>query len=373
MGFLIERIHLRQIRMPLVHFFETSFGRTFERDIILVEVSGNGVTGWGEVTAGENPFYNEEWTEAAWLILKHYVGPRVLKQRAFEGASDVAALSRHIRGHNMARGGLEAAVWDLEARLLERPLWQHIGGGARREIPCGVSIGVQDTVPDLLRKIEGELASGYQRIKMKIKPGWDVEVVAEVRRTFPNILLMADANSAYTLADADRLRRLDDYELMMIEQPLAHDDIIDHANLQKQLRTAICLDECIRTPRHAEQAIDLAACRIINIKLGRVAGFLAAKRIHDIAAAAGVPVWCGGMLESGIGRAHNVALSTLPNFTLPGDVSASRRYWSRDVIQPEVNVTPHGTITIMDQPGFGYTPDLEQIRRITVREEAVVS
>ena len=371
MGIQLEKITLREIRMPLVHFFETSFGRTTERHIVLVEVSSGGVSGWGEVTAGENPFYNEEWTESAWLILRDYVAPRVLRCQ-FESAADVGARSAHIRGHNMARGGLEAAVWDLEARMLGLPLYQHIGGGARREIPCGVSIGIQDSVGQLLQKIETELAAGYQRIKMKIKPGWDVEVVGEVRRRFPEILLMADANSAYTLADAARLRCLDEFGLMMIEQPLEHDEIIDHAKLQAQLRTPICLDECIRSAHQAEQAIALDAGRIINIKLGRVGGFAEAKRVHDVAAAAGIPVWCGGMLESGVGRAHNVALSTLPNFTLPGDVSASRRYWTRDIIEPPVEVTRDGTILVRDSPGFGYDINREFLRSITVREESIV-
>jgi len=215
------------------------------------------------------------------------------------------------------------------------------------------------------------LEAGYQRIKIKIKPGWDVDVVREVRRIFPSIRLMADANSAYTLADADRLRRLDDFNLMMIEQPLAHDDIIDHAKLQAQLQTPLCLDECIRTPRHAEQAIEMHACGIINIKLGRVGGFRQAKRIHDIAQAHGIPVWCGGMLESGIGRAHNIALSTLPNFTLPGDVSASKRYWKRDIVQPAIDVTAHGTIEVPNGPGFGYEIDRDFLRSVTALEEVV--
>jgi o-succinylbenzoate synthase len=366
----LHSVHLRQIRLPLVHFFETSFGRTTQRDIILVEVAGEGATGWGEVTAGENPFYNEEWTESAWLILRDYAIPRVLG-REISGACDVGPLTAHIRGHQMARAGLEVAVWDLEARLDGKPLWQKIGGGARREIPCGVSIGIQDSVPQLLQKIEHELAAGYQRIKIKIKPGWDVDVIRQVRERFPAIKLMADANSAYTLADAPRLKQLDEFYLMMIEQPLAHDDIIDHAELQAQLETPICLDECIRSAHHAEQAIKLRACGIINIKLGRVGGFGEARRLHDVAQAAGIPVWCGGMLEAGIGRAHNIALSTLPNFVLPGDVSASRRYWARDIIQPPVEITPRGTIEIRDDAGFGYPLEEDYIRRITVRQEKV--
>ena len=357
--------------MPLVHFFETSFGRTDERDMILVEAAAQGVSGWGEVTAGENPFYNQEWTESAWLILKHYAAPRVLG-RELGSAAETGALTAHIRGHNMARGGLEAAIWDLEARLNGKPLYEQIGGGARRQIACGVSIGIQDTVAELLKKIETELAAGYQRIKIKIKPGRDIDVARSVRQEFPAIKLMADANSAYTLADAEHLQKLDEFYLMMIEQPLAHDDIIDHAELQAKLETPICLDECIRSAHHAEQAIRLGACKIINIKLGRVGGFAEAKKVHDAARAAGVPVWCGGMLESGVGRAHNIALSTLPNFVLPGDVSASKRYWKRDIIQPPVEVSPQGEIHVSDKAGFGYDLDAEYIAQVSVRQEALV-
>jgi O-succinylbenzoate synthase len=232
-------------------------------------------------------------------------------------------------------------------------------------------MGIQDSVEQLIEKIERELAAGYQRIKMKIKPGRDVDDVRRVRERFPNIKLMVDANSAYTLADTAHLKKLDDFYLMMIEQPLSHDDIIDHAELQSQLQTPICLDECIRTAHHAEQAVKLHACGIINIKLGRVAGFAEARRVHDVAQAAAIPVWCGGMLEAGIGRAHNIALATLPNFVLPGDVSASRRYWKQDIIQPAVETTPQGTIAIRDEPGFGYALDRDFIRSITVREESI--
>lgn len=370
----IERFMLRHLRLPLVHFFETSFSRTYERDIIIVEVLSDGLSGWGEITAGEHPFYNEEWTAAAWLIARDYAAPRILG-RELARASDVDPLTRHIRGHNMARGGVEAAVWDLQARRNNNPLWKEIAGGAllkqHREIPCGVSIGIQDSVEQLIGKIEHELAAGYQRIKMKIKPGWDVDVVRRIRERFPTIRLMADANSAYTLADTALLRQLDDFHLMMIEQPLAHDDIIDHAALQKQIQTPLCLDECIRSAHHAEQAIQMKACGIINIKLGRVGGFSESKRVHDVCQAAGIPVWCGGMLEAGIGRAHNIALSTLPNFTLPGDVSASNRYWKRDIISPAVEITPAGTIAIRDEPGFGYDIDMDFMRHVTVREETV--
>jgi O-succinylbenzoate synthase len=323
------------------------------------------------VTCGENPFYNEEWTESAWLIVRDYVAPRVLHQ-PFESAADVSARTAHIRGHQMACGGVEAAVWDFEARRKGVPLAQHIGGGARDEIPCGVSIGIQDSISQLLAKIETEVEAGYQRIKIKIKPGWDVDVVREVRRTFPAIRLMADANSAYTLADAERLKCLDEFKLMMIEQPLAHDEIIDHAALQAQLHTPICLDECIRNAHHAEQAIRMQACGIINIKLGRVGGFREAKRVHDVAQSHGIPVWCGGMLESGIGRAHNIALSTLPNFVLPGDVSASKRYWTRDITSPPIEVSSWGTIAVPHGPGFGSEIDHDYLKQVTVREEVLV-
>jgi O-succinylbenzoate synthase len=353
MEIAIDRTVLREIRMPLVHPFETSFGRTTERRIILIEVCADGLSGWGEVTCGEHPFYNEEWTDSAWLILRDY--PR----------------DAPIREHHMARGGLEAAMWDLQARRDGVPLWKKIGGGARHEIPCGVSIGIQDSVDQLLRRIETELTAGYQRIKIKIKPGWDVLVVNEVRKRFPRTPLMADANSAYTLADADHLRRLDDFYLMMIEQPLAHDDIVDHAELQAKLATPICLDESIRSAHHAEQAIRLRACNIINVKLGRVGGFAEAIRIHDVARKAGIPVWCGGMLESGIGRAHNIALSTLPGFVLPGDVSASSRYWARDIVTPPVEVSRQGTIAVRDQPGFGYDIDHQYLDSITTRREVI--
>ncbi len=370
MALKIERITVRQLRMPLVHFFETSFGRTTHRIITLVEVTSGGVSGWGEVTCGERPFFNEEWAEGAFLLLRDLIGPAVVG-REFAGAAEFASLIPPIRGHLMTKGGLECAVWDLEARLEGVPLWKKIGGGARREIPCGVSIGIQDTVEQLLEKIETELEAGYQRIKVKIKPGWDVEVIERILEKFGNIRLMADANSAYTLADAEYLKRLDAFGLMMIEQPLAWDDIIDHAELQKQLATPVCLDECIRSARHAAQAIRLGACRVINIKLGRVGGFSGAKAVHDVAQEAGVPVWCGGMLESGVGRAHNIALSSLENFTLPGDVSASKRYWERDIIDPPVEVTPQGTIRLREGPGFGYELDLDYVERLTFRKAEI--
>ena len=366
----IDEIRIRLLRMPLVRFFETSFGRTTERRIVLVEVIQDGVSGWGEVTAGEHPFFNEEWTTSAFEIVKDYVSPKLVNVK-LESAAEVGKVSAGIRGHNMARAGVECAVWDLEARLRNEPLWKRIGGGARSEIPCGVSIGIQDTVDDLLERIETELSAGYQRIKLKIKPGWDMDVLRAVRQRFPSIELTADANSAYTLRDIEHLKQIDEFGLVYVEQPLSHDDIIDHATLQQSLKTAICLDECIRAPRHAEQAIAMGAARVINIKLGRVGGFANAKRIHDVAQAAGIPVWCGGMLEAGVGRAHNIAMASLPNFILPGDVSASKRYWAHDIIQPEVTVDPRGNIALPDGVGFGFDIDHHWLEEVCYAQETI--
>jgi O-succinylbenzoate synthase len=367
---IIERVELREIRLPLVHFFETSFGRTTERRIVLVRVSdAGGAEGWGECTAGEGPFYCEEWTETAWAALKDYLGPMVLR-REVEGAARVFPLMKAVRGNRMAKGALETACWDLETKRAGVPLWRHLGG-VRREIPCGVSIGIQDTVEALLEKIGRELDAGYQRIKIKIKPGWDVAVLEKVRARFADIRLMADANSAYSLADAPALRAMDEFDLMMIEQPLAYDDMLDHAELQKQLRTPVCLDESIRTPEDARHAIDLGACRVVNVKLGRVGGHAEARRVERVCRDKDIPVWCGGMLESGIGRAHNIALSTLQGFTLPGDVSASARYWAEDIIEPPVTVTPLGTIVAPDAPGLGFEINRERIEKLTVRKEEI--
>ena len=358
---------LREIQMPLVRPFETSFGRTTDRRILLIEVDADGVTGWGECVAGERPSYSPETIETAWHILRDFIWP-MLARKEFAAAADVWQMLAQIRGHNMAKGAIEAAVWDAEARQKNLPLWKLIGG-TLEEISCGVSIGIQESDDELERVVERELAAGYQRIKIKIKPGYDVEPVARLRRRFPKIRLMVDANSAYTSKDAARLGELEAYYLMMIEQPLGWDDIWSHAELQRRLMTPICLDECIHTEEHAQAAIAMGACRIINMKLGRVGGYTPARRIHDLCRDNGIPVWCGGMLESGIGRAHNIALSTLANFTLPGDVTASKRYWTEDVIEPEVTVTPRGTIRVPSGPGIGYEPRRERIEAITVRRE----
>jgi len=365
----VEAITLREIQMPLVHFFETSFSRTFSRRILLVTVHCEGVNGWGECVAGENPYYSSEWTESAWATIKNYLVPAVLGE-TLATARESASLMAKVRGHNMAKASLENALWDAEAQQKQMPLWKLLGG-TLREISCGVSIGIQDSVEQLLEKIQIELAAGYRRIKVKVKPGWDVNVLERIRSRWPEILLSCDANSAYTLDELEHLRKFDQFNLLMIEQPLWHDDIYYHSRLQQQLRTALCLDESIHHARDAAEALDLNACRIINIKVGRVGGFSEAIKVHDFCAVRNIPVWCGGMLESGVGRAHNIALSTLPNFRLPGDVSASKRYWKEDIIEPEVEVTSQGTISIRDVPGAGYKVRENLIEKLTVRKETI--
>lgn len=366
----VEAITLREIRMPLVHFFETSFGRTYSRRILLLTARCDGVDGWAECVAAEDPFYSAEWFETAWPTIQSYLAPAVLG-RTLDAGSDCVCLMARVRGHRMAKMAVENAIWDAEARQKKVPLWKLLGG-TRREIPCGVSIGIQDSVEQLLEKIERELAAGYRRIKVKIKPGWDVNVLERIRARWPDIMLSCDANSAYRLDELEHLRKLDQFNLLMIEQPLWNDDLYYHARLQRELKTAICLDESIRHARDAAVAADTGACRIINIKVGRVGGFTEAKKVHDVCQSHKIPVWCGGMLESGIGRAQNIALSTLSNFCLPGDVSASKRYWKEDVIEPEVEVTPQGTIAVRDEPGTGYRVREDLIEKLTVRKETIL-
>ena len=367
----IEAITLREIQMPLVHFFETSFGRVYSRRILLSTVHSEGADGWGECVAGEEPFYSSEWIDSAWPTITRYLAPAILG-RNLESAAKSAVLFSRVRGHRMAKAALENALWDTEAKQKRQPLWKLLGG-TRREIACGVSIGIQDSVEQLLDKIETELAAGYRRIKVKVKPGWDVNVLERIRSRWSEITLSCDANSAYTLDQVEHLRSFDQFNLLMIEQPLWHDDIYYHARLQKELRTAICLDESIVNARTAAIAIETGACRIINIKVGRVGGFSQARKIHDICQAHNIPAWCGGMLESGIGRAHNIALSTLENFRLPGDVSASKRYWNEDIVDPEVKVSAQGMIAISDDPGTGYRVKEDLIERLTVRKEILTA
>jgi o-succinylbenzoate synthase len=365
----LRKITLREIQIPLIAPFETSFGRISGRHILLVQAEVDGVIGWGECTADEDPYYSYETVETAWHILRDFLWP-ILKGREFDSAADVFDLLARVRGHNMAKGALESAVWDAEAKQKGMPLWKLLGG-ARGEIASGVSIGIQPSIDALIAKVENELSAGYQRIKIKIKPGNDVEPARALRQRFPRVRLMVDANSAYTLEDASLLKRLDEFYLIMIEQPLGYDDIYSHAALQRVLDTPICLDECIHDIEHARAAIEIGACKIINMKLGRVGGHTPARRIHDLCQARSIPVWCGGMLEAGIGRAHNIAMSTLPNFTLPGDVSASKRYWTEDIIEPEVEVTSRGTIRVPAGPGIGYAPRLDRIELLTKRREVL--
>ena len=362
----IEAITLHEIRLPLVHFFETSFGRTYDREILLLCLRlENGATAWGECVAGENPYYSDEWIGSAWATLEKFLAPAVINKE-FIAASDCVPFMAKVRGHRMAKAAIENALWAAEAEEKGIPLWKLLGG-TRRQIECGVSIGIQDTPEQLLDKIETELAAGYRRIKLKVKPKWDVKVLDRVRERWPNILLSCDANSAYTMEDFGHLADFERFNLLMIEQPLWNDDFYFHARLQKRLKTAICLDESIRHARDTTAAIELGACRIINIKVGRVGGMSEAIKVHDVCQKHDIPVWCGGMLETGVGRVHNVHLSTLPQFKLPGDVSASKRYWKEDIIEPAVEVTSDGLINVPDTPGTGFQVKENLIARLSKR------
>ncbi len=366
----IDGIILRELQMPLVRPFETSFGVTRNRRILLAEVRSEGLTGWGECTAGEKPFFSGESTDTAWQVIVNDLGPMLAAAENVEHGGECPKIFRLVRGNRMAKAALENAIWDLEAQR-EGVSLSRLLGGVRDRIPCGVSLGIQATIPDLMAIIEKELEAGYQRIKLKCKPGWDVEVFERVRHKWPGILLSCDANSAYRLHDAERLRSFDQFDLMMIEQPLWHDDFYYHSMLQRQLHTPICLDESIHNRRDALAAIEMGSCRIINIKLGRVGGFSEAIAVHNAAMERGVPVWCGGMLEAGLGRAHNIALASLENFSLPGDVSASARYFADDIIEPEVTVTSKGEIDIPNIPGRGYEVRADLVERLTVRKETI--
>lgn len=367
----LEKIELREIEMPLKTRFETSFGVTTKRRVIVIRVvDGDGAVGYGECTAMDHPFYNHETVDTAYSIICKFIAP-MLAAADVSSAAEVGEKLAAIQGNRMAVSAVETAAWDLEAKKLGITLWQHLGG-TRNKINCGVSIGLQKSPEILLEKVARELESGYQRIKLKIKPGQDLEFVETIRREFPDILLSVDANSAYELErDAELFQKLDDCKLLMIEQPLAAGDLVDHAKLQKRLKTPICLDESITTLRDARHALELDACRIINVKLGRVGGHSEAKAIQCYAESKNIPVWCGGMLETGIGRAHNIAMSTLSGFTLPGDVSASARYWEEDIIEPPVVVSPNGTINAPTDPGIGYEVKERLIEKLTVKREEI--
>ena len=365
----VGQIVLRLLRLPLREPFETSFGSIDSRLIFLVAVEAGGQLGWGEVVAAEDPLYSYETVGTASHIIHRFLAPAMLS-RPIADLNDLARRFAPFKGHPMAKAGLELAFLDLAAQMAGRSLSGMIGG-ARERVPVGVSLGIQPTIGGLLDRVDRYLALGYQRIKLKIKPGWDIDVVAEVRRRHLGILLSVDANSCYSLADLEHLKRLDEFGLLMIEQPLDHDDLLDHAAVQAALRTPICLDESITSAQRAAHALRLQSCRIINIKIGRVGGYSQALAIHNLCHAQGVPVWCGGMLESGIGRAHNLALASLPGFTLPGDISASARYFARDVIVPEVEVAADGTAAVPSSAGLGFHVDGEFIESCTESVERI--
>ncbi|MFZ0304934.1 MAG: o-succinylbenzoate synthase [Terracidiphilus sp.] len=365
----IDAIILRELHMPLVRPFETSFGVTRDRRVLLAEVHSEGLVGWGECTVGERPHFSGESTDSAWAVITQELGPMLAAESPQHGG-DCPRIFKRVRENRMAKATLENAIWDIEAQR-EGISLSRLLGGVREVIPCGVSLGIQRSIPELLEVIERELQAGYQRIKLKCKPGWDVEVFERVRSRWPEIMLSCDANSAYRLHDTDHILTWDAFDLLMIEQPLWHDDFYFHSMLQRRMNTAICLDESIHNRRDALAAIEMESCKIINIKLGRVGGFSEAIAVHNAAQERGIPVWCGGMLESGVGRSHNIALSTLENFTLPGDVSASARYFAEDIIEPEVTVSREGEIAISDTPGRGYEVRTDLIERLTVRKESI--
>ncbi len=364
----LERIDVRHVCLPLKHPFETSFGRSVAKEFLLVSASADGITGHAECVADTDPYYLPETNDTVFHILRDFIVPLAFSLDIGDPRDVLPALAR-VRGHEMAKACLEMAIWELLARRDGAPLHRLLGGRSGR-IESGVSIGLQKSEAELLERVESEVAAGYRRIKIKIKPGHDRGLVAAIRAHFPEIRLMVDANSAYTLADAALLQELDAFGLMMVEQPLAWDDIVDHATLQRQLRTPVCLDESIRGVENARHALDLGACRIINVKVGRVGGFRGMLDVHDLCRARGVPVWCGGMLESGIGRLANVHLQTLPGFTLPGDTSASARYFEEDLVDPPVVVAPDGTIAVPDAPGIGHDIVWSRVEKATTWKES---
>ncbi len=363
----IDRIELRHVRLVLVAPFVTSMGVETDEEHIIVRVDAGGVTGWGECVAGGNPYYSYETTQTAWHILRDFLVPAVLGKDVGDVSEAITLWSR-VRGHMMAKAGLESALWDAFAKARCLPLSKLLGG-VRDRIDVGVSIGLQPSPAELLKKVAGYLAEGYRRIKIKIAPGSDIEYVTAVRREYPDIPFQVDANSAYELGDIDVFRAMDDQNLLLIEQPLSHDDIFDHSKLQRELKTAICLDESIHSVADARAALELASCRVINIKPGRVGGYTESRLIHDLCASQQVPVWHGGMLESGIGRAGNVALASLPNFTLPGDISASKRYYREDIVEPAFEVAPDGTMAVPTGPGIGVEVVADRLEKVTVRRE----
>ena len=368
---MIDRVELRILHMKLIRPFETSFGRQYTRNVLLVSVDEDGVQGWGECVAGDDPFYSAETTETAWHMLKEFLIPALLGMggRISGDAGSYYRESGFVRGNNMARAALEAALWDLKGRKEGVPLYK-LFGGERTQLPTGISLGIEPRVEDLLGLIGKYKAEGYQRIKIKIKQGWDVDVVARIREELPDVPLMVDANCAYSIEEADHLARFDEHNLMMIEQPFSYEDITDHAKLQRKITTPVCLDESIKSVGILEAAIELGSCGIVNIKQGRVGGPTAAIKVHDMCRDNGIPVWCGGMLESGVGRLLNIHLASLENFKIPGDISASDRYWEEDIIDPPVVLEPGGQIRVPQGAGIGHELKLKLIERLTERQES---
>ena len=362
----IEKIELRHIKMELVSPFTTSMGTEYDEEHIIVRVDSEGLTGWGECVAEGTPFYSYETVTTAWHILLDFLIPSILGKN-ISSVSEAISSYEKVRGHRMAKAGLEAALWDLFAKSKGISL-SKMFGGKKEKIDVGVSIGIQSSVQDLIRKVEAYLVEGYKRIKIKIAPGNDIQFVKAVRKEFPDILLQVDANSAYELKDINLFKQMDDSNLLLIEQPLGYDDIFEHSKLQRELETPICLDESIHSLADTRAAIELDSCRVINIKPGRVGGFSESKLIHDYCASENIPVWCGGMLESGIGRAGNVALASLPNFILPGDISASKRYYKEDIVEPEFVLNKDGTIDVPVKPGIGVEVNMKMLDRVTVKK-----
>jgi O-succinylbenzoate synthase len=365
----IDLIELKLIVMRLKQPFETSFGITHNRPCILVKLELGDIDGWGEVVAGEGPWYSYEDIKTAWHVLTEYLATSVIGKDIGSPDELYTAMS-HVRGHNMAKAGLEEAFWDAYCKFMKQPLYKALGG-IRDRIESGVSIGITPTVNDLIRTVGSYIETGYKRIKIKIKPGWDVSVIKMVRDKYPDIPLQVDANAAYTLSDTPTLKKLEKFNLTMLEQPLGPEDLVDHATLQKMMRTPICLDESISSVDAARAALALGSCKVINIKPGRVGGLLASLRIHKLCEKSGIPVWIGGMLETGIGRAHNIALATLPNVKFPCDISASDRYYDEDVVDPPFVLNNDGTINLPLGDGIGVDVDEEKVARLTLKSVAL--
>lgn len=363
-----DRVELRWLSMPLRTPFETSFARETDKDCLLVRVFGEGFEGWGEVVAMKEPLYNEETLKTCWHILEDLLIPRLLS-KAWSSVEEWHESNRDVRRNYMARAGLEAALWDLSSQCQGKSL-AALWGGVRSRVEVGISLGIEASLGELLPQVEAGIDEGYRRIKLKIKPGWDLQVVQAVRSRWPDLVLQVDANSAYRLEDAPLLEGLDDFDLLMIEQPLEHDDVVDHAQLQRRLKTPICLDESIDSADQCRRALELGSARIINVKPGRVGGFVASRNIHDLCAVRGVPCWVGGMLETGIGRLHNLALASLQNFRLPGDISASKRYFERDIITPEVTVGTDSYVQVPESWGVGQFLDWRALESFTLRTDS---